>query len=214
MKVILITILLSYTLLITAQQNTTFTIEGMTCESCAKTATKALLEISGVDSVVVDFKTKLALIVGVVNEDDILNAMRSKTNFEVLFKGDSLLKPLSEKDKQELDIKTIKGGAKIKFKNHLVSGKITVFDFYADWCGPCRVFSPKVEHFIKENPDVSLRKVDIVNWQSALSKQLTKDYKMPALPFILVFDDKGKLLGKVEGNHIEKVEKIVSNKSK
>jgi len=36
----------------------------------------------------------------------------------------------------------------MKFIEHLSAGNITVFDFYADWCGPCRVFSPKVDRML------------------------------------------------------------------
>lgn len=197
-----------------AQQTTTFTIEGMTCTACANTATNILKNLEGVDSAKVDFETKKAIIIGTATEADIENIIKEKTNFEVLFEGDSLVEPLTENEKKDLDIQTIKGGNKINFKEHLSSGKITIFDFYADWCGPCRVFSPKVEHYIKQNPGVALRKVDVVDWKSALSKQLTNDYKMPALPFTLIFDDKGNLLGKVEGNDIEKVNQIISQSKK
>ena len=110
-----------------------------------------------------------------------------------------------------MDIKIIKGGKRLDFKKHLTEGKITIFDFYADWCGPCRLYSPKLEHLLSENPDnLSLIKVDVIDWKSELAKQLTKSYKLPALPFTLIFNDKGRLLGRVEGNDIEAVENIIS----
>ena len=62
------------------------------------------------------------------------------------------------------------------------------------------------------NDNLALRKADIVDWKSNLAKQLTKEYKLPALPFTLIFDDTGNLLGKVEGNDIEKVKEIVATK--
>ncbi|MBL4624972.1 MAG: cation transporter [Flavobacteriales bacterium] len=195
-------------------QTYTFTIEGMTCGACANTATQTLQSIEGVDSASVDFDSKTATVIGYSSKKEIKAAIKDNTNFEAFFEGETMIKPLTEAEKQGLDIEVIKGGNKIKFKNHLTTGKITIFDFYADWCGPCRVFSPKLEHFIKDNPNVTLRKVDIVDWKSDLSKQLTKDYKMPALPFVLIFDENGKLLGKVEGNHIELVKSIVSPKTR
>jgi len=212
MKTLILITLIAYTTFSTAQITTTFVVEGLTCTSCANTATKVLREISGVDSAFVDFETKHAIVLGTATLAEIKNAIKEYTNFEVLFEGDSLTKPLLNYEKENLDIKTIKGGQKINFKKHLSSGKVTIFDFYADWCGPCRVFSPKVEHFIKEHPTVALRKVDIVDWNSDLSKQLTKDYKMPALPFSLIFNDQGMFLGKVEGNNIEKVSQIIQAK--
>jgi len=196
-------------------QTHTFTVEGMTCDGCAQGLTEALQKIEGVESVSVDFNSKTAKVIA-TNEVTIqtIKAAVKDRNFEALFEDETLLKPLTEEEKKGLDIVVVKGGGKIKFKDHLAAGKITIFDFYADWCGPCRVFSPKVERFIKDNPNVSLRKVDIVTWKSELSKQLTKDYQMPALPFILIFDEKGKLLGKVEGNRMEEVASIVKLETK
>ena len=193
-------------------QTYTFTVEGMTCNGCAQGLTEALQKMEGIGTATVDFDSKTAKVVATneVTVQKIKAAVKGR-NFEALFEGETVEIPLSEKEKEGLDIEVIKGGSKIKFKDHLTAGKITIFDFYADWCGPCRVFSPKVEHFIKATPTVALRKVDIVTWRSELSKQLTKDYKMPALPFILIFNDSGKLLGKVEGNYIEKVEQIIND---
>lgn len=188
-----------------------FTIEGMTCQGCVNTATQTLKKVKGVDSVSVDLDSKQAIVIthSNVTEKDLETAIKTNTNFDVLFKGETLPQSLTEKEKEGLDIKTIKGGNKIKFKEHLAQDKITIFDFYADWCGPCRVFSPKVERLLLDRDHLALRKVDIVDWKSALSKQLTKDYKLPALPFTLIFDDKGNLLGIVEGNNIEQVQFII-----
>ncbi len=124
-------------------------------------------------------------------------------------KSEMHTKPLSDKEKRELDIAIIKGGAKINITDLLARNKITIFDFYADWCGPCRAFSPKVERLIENNPNLALRKVDIVTWKSELSRQIAREYQMSGLPFILVFNDSGKLLGRVEGNYIEKIEQII-----
>ena len=190
-----------------------FTIQGMTCSGCANTATQVLLKMDGVQNATVDFETKKAKVIASnkLTEEQIKKTI-ANTNFEALFRGDSLLKPLSDEEKSKLDIEVIKGGNKIKIKDHLIEGKTIIFDFYADWCGPCRVFSPKVERLLLNYHFVALKKVDIVNWKSELSKQLTKKYQLPSLPFILIFDDKGKLLGRVQGNHIDKVEEIIKKK--
>lgn len=210
-------IVLCYSIITQAQNEKTFEfrVEGMTCESCANAATQALLNMKGVTSASVDFKTKTAKVTGKekVTKEQIKETIAGK-NFEVLFEGESLTKSLTEEEINNLDIEVIKGGKKITIKEHIKEGKITVFDFYADWCGPCKVFSPKVERLIAKYPDLVLKKVDIVDWKSEISKQLTKEYQLPSLPFILIFDDKAKLLGKVSGNYIEKVEEVVKKNLK
>lgn len=197
---------------INAQQNKVFkfTIEGMSCTGCANSSQKTLLKLKGVDSAFVDFDTKQAIVYagGKLDEESIKKAI-SAINFEALFDNDKIVEPLTENEKKGLDIEMVKGGNKMDFKKYLAKGKITLFDFYADWCAPCKLYSPKLERLLLENPGLALRKVDLVSWESELAKQLTKAYKLPSLPFTLLFDENGKLINKVEGNNIEQVKNIL-----
>jgi thioredoxin 1 len=190
-------------------------IEGMTCKGCAETAKKTLLKVEGIKEATVDFNTKIARVIA---EKSITEKQIKETiagiGYEALFNGEDLVKSLSENEKSKLDITVINGGKKININDHTSAGKINIFDFYADWCGPCKLFSPKAERLLLTYPNLALRKVDVVEWDSEVSKQLTKDYRMPALPFVLIFNDRGKLLGKVTGNHIEKVEEIIKQNLK
>ncbi|MGK7392869.1 MAG: cation transporter [Candidatus Cyclobacteriaceae bacterium M2_1C_046] len=190
-----------------------FSIEGLSCGGCANTAKGVLEDLKGVISADVNFNTKTAIVYtdGTVTEKEIKEAIAAK-NFQALFANDNVVKPLSKEEKKGLDIKTITGGKKISFEDHLSSGKLTVFDFFAEWCGPCKIYSPKVERLLLEYDNVAVRKVDVVEWKSDLAKQLTREYKLPALPFTLIFDDKGNLVGRIEGNNIEEVKKILSAK--
>ncbi|MBN4072264.1 cation transporter [Flavobacteriales bacterium AH-315-E23] len=218
MKAILSLLLVFAITLISYGQNGTthtFRIEGMTCNNCANTATKALSKMKGVSSAKVVFESKTATVVAAdsITREDLRQKIKS-INFEALFDSDSLAPELTKEEKEKLNIQVVKGGDKIKVKDYLATDTITIFDFYADWCGPCRVFSPKLERLLIDHPKVKLVKVDIVAWKSALSKQLTKEYQFPALPFVLIFDDQGKLLGKVQGNFIEKVEAVLNKNEK
>lgn len=118
-----------------------------------------------------------------------------------------------DKDEPEADIKVVKGGKSIIISDFTTLGKITILDFYADWCGPCRALSPKLEKLAKANSDVALRKLDIVNWRSPLSKQMSKQYNLQSIPFVLIFDKKGELLGKVIGNDIATIKMLVAENS-
>ena len=194
-----------------SQETIEFTVEGMSCESCAETAEK-VLSFEGVISAKVDFASKKATVVVEegITAGDLKKRLYEYSNFEALLPGESLVRPLKEEEKAGLDIEALPPGQKIKFKKKAVPGKITIFDFTAKWCGPCRIYSPKVERLLLKYPNLALREVDIVKWDSELGQQLTEEYQMPSLPFTLIFDEKGKLLGKVIGNNIEKVEAIIS----
>jgi thiol-disulfide isomerase/thioredoxin len=89
---------------------------------------------------------------------------------------------------------------------HLALGKVTIFQFYADWCGPCREVSPLLEQLAKNDPVIALRKIDIVNWQSAVAKQ----FDLHTIPHVNVYDRSGKLVGSVSGAYPERIQSLVA----
>lgn len=112
-KRLLTLLVLGFTLCIQAQKKDTitFTIEGMTCQSCANTAERVFKKIKGVKSAKVLFSTKTATIITNkrLEASDLEKVLERETNFEVILAGDSLTKPLTEDERQSLDIKTVKG---------------------------------------------------------------------------------------------------------
>src|ERR1700745_2664797 len=61
-------------------------------------------------------------------------------------------------------IEVISHGAQVDINQHLAFGNVTVVDFYADWCGPCRQLSPSLAQMGSSVPGTALRNIDIVNW--------------------------------------------------
>ena len=92
-------------------------------------------------------------------------------------------------------IEVIKGGNEVDIAKHLAAGKITLVEFYADWCGPCKMISPALEQLATTDSDIALCKIDIVNWQSAVSQQ----YNIHSIPCVVVFDRKGQMVGVMRG---------------
>ena len=63
----------------------------------------------------------------------------------------------------------------------LNSDKTVLIDFYADWCGPCKMFSPIVESVAEENEDIKVVKIDVDNAQDLAIK-----YQVMSIPTIVV----------------------------
>lgn len=76
----------------------------------------------------------------------------------------------------------------------LKSNKAVLIDFYADWCGPCKMSAPHVEALAEEKADVL--KVAKVNIDE--SPELATKYGVMSIPtFVLVKD--GQVLAKAVG---------------
>ena len=83
------------------------------------------------------------------------------------------------------------GGEEINLSAVMPVGKVTIVDFYADWCGPCRQISPHLEQLARQDPNVVLIKVDIVNWNTPVTRQ----YGIQSVPNVRVFNRRKQMVG-------------------
>lgn len=72
-------------------------------------------------------------------------------------------------------------------------GKTILVDFWATWCGPCRMIAPVLEEVAKERPDVTVCKVDVDE-----ERELALEYGVSSIPTLLVFRD-GKVVNQSIG---------------
>ena len=93
----------------------------------------------------------------------------------------------------------------IKDFDNLISSGIHLVDFYADWCGPCKVMSQILESIKDE--------VDIIKIDTDLNPKLVFKYRIMSIPTIIIFKD-GKILKEIVGLIAEDELKEVINKIK
>ena len=73
-------------------------------------------------------------------------------------------------------------------KEVLESEKPVLLDFYASWCGPCKMVSPLLDEIAAERPDVKVCKVDVDQ-----EPELVRQYRIVTVPTLMVLE-KGKVL--------------------
>jgi len=77
-------------------------------------------------------------------------------------------------------------------KEDLKSGRVLV-DFYADWCGPCRMLSKQLEQYQEEVTEVKVIKVDI-----EVDHEMAQSFGVRSIP-TLVYMEEGEVIDKATG---------------
>lgn len=76
----------------------------------------------------------------------------------------------------------------------LIKGeKPILLDFFADWCGPCRMVSPVIDEIASERGDIAVGKINI---ESELD--LAREYGVYSIPTLVVIRD-GRVVNKAVG---------------
>lgn len=91
------------------------------------------------------------------------------------------------------------------FNNTIAQGVVLV-DFYADWCGPCRMLSPILEALASEMND----KMQVVKLDVDHAPKTTTTYQITSVPTMIVFKN-GKEADRIVGlKDLDTLKKIVS----
>ena len=77
-----------------------------------------------------------------------------------------------------------------EFKN---SDKTVLLDFYADWCGPCRMVSPLVDEIAEENPQYLIGKINVDS-----EPELAESFGVSSIPTLVVMKS-GKIINRIVG---------------
>ena len=74
----------------------------------------------------------------------------------------------------------------VSSENHseIKSKSIALLDFYADWCGPCRMIAPIISEIASEREDVTVGKINVDK-----SPELAKEYGIYSIPTLVVLKD-------------------------
>ena len=68
------------------------------------------------------------------------------------------------------------------FEEEVIKSEKTILvDFYADWCGPCKMLSPIIDEVAEENDDIKVVKVNVDD-----SQDLAMKYQVMTIPTLVV----------------------------
>ena len=79
------------------------------------------------------------------------------------------------------------------FDSVKTSDKTVLLDFYADWCGPCRMVSPLVDEIAEENPQYLVGKINVDS-----EPELAQTFGVSSIPTLIVMK-KGKIIDQISG---------------
>lgn len=82
---------------------------------------------------------------------------------------------------------------KDNFESVKNSEKKVLLDFYADWCGPCRMVSPIVDEIAEENPQYLVGKINVDE-----ELELAQAFGVATIPTLVVMND-GKIVSQSSG---------------
>ena len=82
----------------------------------------------------------------------------------------------------------------LNFHNEVInSDRKVLLDFWAPWCGPCRMVVPMVEQIAQERPDIKVVKINVDE-----NPELASRYGVMTIPTLMVMEN-GQLLNQARG---------------
>ncbi len=89
----------------------------------------------------------------------------------------------------------------------LTTNNVVIVDFYATWCGPCKMISPKFEELSMQSKYQNIRfaKVDVDE-----VSEIANEYQVQSLPTFMAFKN-GKFAGETKGANLDNLTKLVNS---
>lgn len=186
-----------------ADETVTVHVKGWTCADCSQATREAVGKLPGVAGADADYKAGTLTVR--FDPARVTEGKIAATVTEVGFQVEGAKAPVGLKTDPPKSVFpegadvvfSVRDGSAIDLPSVLAKGKYTIVDFYADWCLPCRALDKKFATLLAKRNNVALRKLNIVDWDSPVSKQYLAN--VDGIPYVRLYGPDGKLLGDYQG---------------
>jgi copper chaperone CopZ/thiol-disulfide isomerase/thioredoxin len=194
-----------------ADRTQVYSVQGVDCASCADAIKAQLKKVEGIrkvdfDKHAVELRIRMA---DGVSDQVVLDAVaRAEKGFTaVVGAGQGAYLPVPEfPPGTDVQVLTRDGSAVGPLPNLAVPGRYTVFDVFAEWCGPCREVDERLRQVVSQRTDVAIRKLNVRDFDTPLALELGPMFE--TLPYVVVITPKGKRFD-VVGTDFEALDKAL-----
>jgi thiol-disulfide isomerase/thioredoxin len=195
-----------------ADRTQVYSLQGVDCASCAEAAKRELKKIPGVKKVEFDKQTvemTVRMADGVADEAVLAAIARAEEGLSAVV-GAGQGRYLAFPDYpagSDVQLLTSDGSAVGPLERLAVAGKHTVFDVFAEWCGPCREVDEKLRDVVAARRDVAVRRLNVVDFDTPLARELGS--RFDTLPYVVVFTPRGKRID-IAGRELEALDEALA----
>ncbi len=193
-------------------KTTVLSFTELDCSGCGEDMAKTLINEDGIFKTAFNNRKAELTVIAEPDLDVFALALRKKPPSEEweLVAGAGKGNYIAwEKPKEGLDViqVTTDGEDVESLEPHLAIGKVTIVDFSAKWCEPCRDLDKHVLKTLEGRTDLAYRKFDVGDWDTPLGARYLKEVK--DLPYVVVFDKTGNRVGVVSGADLAALDALI-----
>lgn len=194
-----------------ADRTQVYSLQGADCASCADAVKGELKKIKGIKKVDFDkhaVELTIRMADGVSDQAVLAAIARSEEGIKgIVGGGQGAYLPVPEfPPGTDVQVLTRDGSAVGPLPRLAVPGKYTVFDVFAEWCGPCREVDARLREVVTQRRDVAIRKLNVRDFDTPLALELGAAFE--TLPYVVVLTPKGKRID-VVGTNFEALDKAL-----
>jgi thioredoxin 1 len=183
-------------------------VQRMSCEGCARQIESALRRQDGVRFAKVDFKAARL----------VLEYAPEKTSLQKIAAVIASLGYRTNPGETAgawgncppgADVIVSRAGEDADVERSVAAGKVTIVDFYADWCGPCKALDRRLAELTAQHHDhLAIPKVNVDSWNTPIVKRYVA--RVAYLPHVRVFDARGRMVAALSGSEVGKLDEVVT----